>query len=167
MPDQRSTRLRFSWKTSGSEECRGNRPAHDVALQVGKRLCVRYSAWILDYEPKTDEWSEDATDLFGPGLAFWIEKTFQRFLVRVKPDAIWYAQNRPTGRRTEEGWEGIGSVHGCDHGRGPNYPSPCVIHTVWPNGSVYAQLRNFYTFESVEEFALESLDLAIRKITKA
>ena len=152
--DRRPMSVVFRWRTCVSKECLGDIPAQRVGMWVNKHLRAHYYGW---------EFGDAAGDLFGPGFAFWMETAFQRDLARLAPDATWYAKTKTLiSRRTEEAWPGLDSLHICNVGQGQEYPTPCVIHTVWPNGSVYAQLRNFYILRDVVEFAWENLHVDIR-----
>jgi hypothetical protein len=151
--DKARSLLTFRWRTCLSQQCRGDVPAQRVGLWVKKRLCAHYYGWQLD--------GEDG-DLFGPGAASWLAMTFQRELLKIKPGAIWYARPNPQGRKTDYGWQGLDTLHICNYGQGLEYPGPCVIHTVWVNGTVYAQLWNFHTIQEVTEFAWERLGVSIR-----
>lgn len=154
--DRRPATIVFRWRTCTSKECRGSVPAQRVGMWVNGRLRAHYYGWEL---------KDERVDLFGAGLAYWIEDTFQRDLARLEPAAIWHAKGgRPSARRTEDNWDGLSALHICNYGQGQQDPEPCVIHTVWHNGSVYAQLRNFYRLSEVVEFAWESLHVDIRSV---
>lgn len=152
--DRRPIKLVFRWRTCVSQECCGRITAQSVGLWASGRLTAHYYGWQLP---------GCRGDIFGPGLAFWLEKTFQRDLTKISPTATWRAKGRPVGMRTDDGWDGLDSLHICNYGQGKEWPPPCLIHTVWPNGSIYAQLRNFHLLQEVVEFAWESLHVDIRE----
>ncbi len=145
--DRKPALLVFRWRTCMTKKCRGDVPAQSVGMWVRGRLCAHYHAWQFDGE----------ADLFGPGIVFWIEKTFQSALAKMEPAAIWHARPRPDCRQE---WDGIGTFHNCHWEEGIQ---PCIIHTLWPNGAVYAQLRNFTTVAEIVEFGWESLNVEIRE----
>jgi len=70
-------------------------------------------------------------------------------LAELKPAIVWKARNPPSGQKLED-WA-------------VSYPPACVGHTVWPDGQVYAQLRNFCTLKQVTEFAWKYLRVEIRE----
>lgn len=157
--DQAKFVLTFRWRTCLSQKCVGNVPAQYVGLWVKGRLTAHYYGWQFG-----DGEDDDLQgDLFAPGIAFWLQHTFQRSLAKVEPDAVWRARPRPVCRRTHEGWAGLDTLHICNYGQGNEYPEPCVIQTIWPTGAVYAQLRNFQTTQQITEFAWEKLGVDVRE----
>jgi hypothetical protein len=149
--------LTFRWGTCLTRQCRGNDPAQRVGLWVKNRLCAHYYGW---------DFGESERDLFGPGLAFWIEKNFQRDLLKVKPEAVWRA--RPPIDQRDQEWNGLQAIHICNYYGPPEKedPAPCVIQTIWPNGAAYAHLRRFNTVRQISEFVWESIGVHIQVVAE-
>jgi hypothetical protein len=152
--------------------CRGHSPAHLVALWADGRLSAHYYGWNLSdlgerrfEEPEYD--FEAPTDLFGPGLAVWVERTFQPELLKIEPTAVWTAKGQAIGRRMDSFWPGTDCIHSCWQGGPKQYPDPCVIRSIWIDGSAHAKLCNFFTVEQILQFAWESLGVDIRDFAAA
>jgi hypothetical protein len=145
--------LTFRWRTCLARQCRGNNPAQRVGLWVKNRLCAHYYAWDLGV---------GESDLFSWGILSWVEKTFQRELRKIEPEAIWRARP-PIDQRNGE-WNGLHAIHICDFGPRKEYPAPCVIQTVWPNGAAYAHLRNFRTTREIIDFVRKSIGVYIQVV---
>jgi hypothetical protein len=83
-------------------------------------------------------------DVFARGFCQWIEGEFQPALLQMKPEAVWLARGE--------------SSLDLDA-----LPSPCLIHTQWIDGSVYAKIRQDWDLQIVAAWALKHLDLIIEE----
>jgi len=153
----------FRWRINPRGECRGVSPQHRVGVWTEGKLIAHYRGWELSGGYFAAEGHGEEVDLFGPGLAVWMECVYQSKLAQTKPDAVWHAKTLPIGRLDDNNWPGASVVHASNEGCGYYIPHPAVIHTVWHDGSVYAQVRNVFTVEQAIEFAWTRLQVELRE----
>jgi len=163
--NQRFYEITFRWRATDGD-CRGDSPRNIVGMWVEGKLTAHYAAWNLkpyesdheethDYDGYVpDSYDQDPRydygaltrrwDVFGQGFCKWIEREFQSELLQIEPAFIWRARNAD-------------SLDTCE------LPSLSVIHTVWIDGSVYAQIKYDWDLKEVAAWALRHLGMRIEE----
>jgi hypothetical protein len=166
--ERRPYKILFRWRATGGR-CRGDSPRNIVGMWVDRKFVTHYYGWNFKplkgerpYFPQDAEWDdgyeevwpprEDSAkqDVFGVGFCRWFERAFQKELLQAKPATSW---------RTKGGdWP-------IDVETLQVFNTPCIAHTQWIDGSMYARVIADNELPKVIKFAGQHLGMGIERVT--
>jgi hypothetical protein len=160
-------KILFRWRPVGGN-CRGDSPRNVVGMWVDGKFVTHYHGWNIaplegerPYFDEDVEWEngynriwppkKDAheEDVFALGFCRWLERAFQKDLIRSKPEATWRAK---AGMFLD-----ISTVE--------DIKIPCVLHTEWIDGSIYARILPTQQLSKLIAFAEDQLRMRIEWFT--
>jgi len=145
-------------------------------MWVDQRFLTHYHAWNIkplagirpDVHPDDESecWNEHGPfgppekdlvrqDVFAVGFCRWLERDFQQQLLGLKPTVAWKAKGGDWPMNFADP-----SIHTLNA-----LETPCVVHTEWADGSVYARVLSDNQWTKVLRFARRRLGLKIKKVT--
>jgi hypothetical protein len=131
----------FRWRTTNACKCRGKIPGAVVGMWVNGRLKAHYYGWNIPEVP--NHYDHEAQDLFGKGIRLWLQKTFQRQLLKAAPTFRWAVTDA--------------SLPDVYHVNDP----PWLAHITWNTGERFAARGRLQTLNEAAEFTRDYLRMEL------